>query len=73
MPDLVLADHGWAGGAGQAGIDAIGFADSNDPALFIGEAEGLVDVVVPLDDGIAPRFYGAMTRYLLAGAGLLPG
>jgi hypothetical protein len=69
MPDLVVADHGWAGGAGQAGIDAIGFADSNDPALFIGEAEGLVSVVVPLDDGIAPRHYGPMTRYLLDAVG----
>ena len=65
MPDLVVADHGWAGGAGQAGIDAIGFADSNDPALFIGEAEGLVSVTVPLDDGISPRHYAPMTRYVL--------
>jgi len=70
MPDLVIADHGWCGGAGQAGIDAVGFADSNDPALFVGEAEGLVRVTVPLDDGIAPRHYGPMTRYLLARAGL---
>lgn len=71
MPDLVVADHGWAGGAGQAGIDAIGFADSNDPALFIGEAEGLVQVAVPLDDGVAPRHYAPMTRYLLHAAGLV--
>lgn len=70
LPDLVVADHGWCGGAGQAGIDAIGFADSNDPALFAGEAEGTVLVSVPLDDGIAPRHYTPMTRYLLAGAGL---
>jgi hypothetical protein len=70
MPDLVIADHGWCGGAGQAGIDAIGFADSNDPALFAGEAEGAVDVAVPLDDGIAPRHYTPMTRYVLARAGL---
>jgi hypothetical protein len=70
MPDLVVADHGWCGGAGQAGIDAIGFADSNDPALFVGEAEGLVRVSVPLDDGIAPRHYAPMTQYVLARAGL---
>ena len=38
-PDLVVADHGWAGAAGEAGIDAIGYADCNDPALFVGEAE----------------------------------
>src|SRR5262249_26090265 len=41
-PDLVIADHGWAGAAAQAGIDVVGFADCNDPALFVGEAEGLV-------------------------------
>ena len=70
MPDLVVADHGWCGGAGQAGIDAIGFADSNDPALFAGEAEGVVAVAVPLDDGIAPRHYAPMTRYILSRAGL---
>jgi hypothetical protein len=70
LPDLVVADHGWCGGAGQAGIDAIGFADSNDPALFVGEAEGVVQVAVPLDDGIAPRHYTPMSRYVLARAGL---
>jgi hypothetical protein len=45
--DLVMADHGWAGAASQAGLATIGFADCNDPALFVGEAEGKVDVVVP--------------------------
>ena len=73
LPDLVVADHGWCGGAGQAGIDAIGFADSNDPALFVGEAEGVVQVAVPLDDGIAPRHYTLMTRYMLVRAGLAAG
>lgn len=68
-PDLVVADHGWAGYAGQQGIDAVGFADSNDPALFLGEAEDTLAVTVPLDDHVAdPRFYEPMTAYLLAGA-----
>ncbi|MBO0871041.1 MAG: phosphatase, partial [Micromonosporaceae bacterium] len=39
LPQLVVGDHGWAGAAGQAGIDAVGFADCNDPALFVGETE----------------------------------
>lgn len=69
-PDLVVADHGWAGAAGQAGIDAVGFADCNDPALFVGEAEGRVLVSVPLDDNVAPHLYGPMTDYLLDRAGL---
>ena len=70
-PDLVLADHGWAGAAGQAGIDTVGFADCNDPALFVGEAEGRVLSCVPLDDNVDPRHYLPLTAYLLDRAGLL--
>lgn len=69
-PDLVVADHGWAGGAAQAGIDAIGFADSNDPGLFVGEEEGVVGITVPLDDGIAPRYYTPLVEYVADRAGL---
>ncbi|WP_240135542.1 phosphatase [Streptomyces sp. MUM 178J] len=72
LPDLVVADHGWAGCAGQRGIDAVGYADCNDPALFIGEAEGALQVTVPLDDHILdPQAYDPMTDYLLDAAGLL--
>lgn len=65
-PDLVIADHGWAGAAGQAGIDTVGFADCNDPALFAGEAEGKIHAVVPLDDNVPPHYYAPLTAYLLA-------
>ncbi|MEZ0071595.1 phosphatase [Planotetraspora sp. GP83] len=64
-PDLVIADHGWAGAAGEAGIETVGFADSNDPALFVGEAEGKIAVTVPLDDNVLPRYYRPLTAYLL--------
>jgi hypothetical protein len=64
-PDLVIADHGWAGAAGEAGVPTVGFADSNDPALFVGEAEGKIEVVVPLDDNVLPRHYGPLTDYLV--------
>ncbi|MFJ8231329.1 phosphatase [Streptomyces sp. NPDC094448] len=71
LPDLVVADHGWAGCAAQRGFDTVGYADSNDPALFIGEAEGALQVTVPLDDHVYdPRFYEPMTDYLLDAAGL---
>jgi hypothetical protein len=70
LPQLVVADHGWAGCAGQRGIDAIGYADCNDPALFVGEAEGSLMVTVPLDDHVAPHYYEPMTAYLLSAAGL---
>jgi hypothetical protein len=63
-PDLVVADHGWAGAAGQAGIDTVGFADSNDPALFVGAADGLLQVVVPLDDNVLPHLYDPVAAYL---------
>ena len=69
-PDLVVADHGWAGAAGQAGITAVGFADSNDPALFVGELEGKVRVAVPLDDNVEPHLYAPLTAFLLHAAGL---
>jgi hypothetical protein len=67
-PQLVVGDHGWAGAAGQAGVDAVGFADSNDPALFVAEVEGKVLVTVPLDDNVAPHLYAPLTAYLLSAA-----
>jgi Phosphatase len=69
-PDLAIADHGWAGAAGQAGVATIGFADCNDPALFAGEAEGKVGVVVPLDDNVHPQHYTPLTVYLLTHSSL---
>lgn len=70
MPDLVLADHGFAGAAGAAGLLVVGFADCNDPALFVGESEGRIDVAVPLDDNVQPGLYEPVTDFLLAEAGL---
>lgn len=64
-PDLVIADHGYAGAAGMAGIETVGFADSNDPALFVGEAEGLISVAVPLDDNVLPHLYAPLTDFLI--------
>ncbi|MFI9506243.1 phosphatase [Nocardia sp. NPDC052566] len=71
-PDFVIADHGWAGAAGEAGIETVGFADCNDPALFAGHAEGKIAVTVPLDDGLRPEHYLPLTAYLLARAGIAP-
>ncbi len=68
LPGLVVADHGWAGDAGQAGVDTVGFADSNDPALFVAEAEGIVSVTVPLDDNVPPHLYAPLTAYVLQSA-----
>lgn len=65
LPELVVGDHGWVCGAGQLGIEAIGLADTDDPALFVGEAEGRVSVAVPVDDGVRSDYYRPLTRYVL--------
>jgi hypothetical protein len=65
LPGLVIGDHGWVCGAGQLGFEAIGLADTDDPAPFVGEAEGAVSVVVPLDDGVRSSYYRPLTRYVL--------
>ncbi|MFF9274845.1 phosphatase [Streptomyces griseosporeus] len=65
LPELVVGDHGWVCGAGQLGFEAIGLADTDDPALFVGQAEGVVSVVVPLDDGVRADYYLPLTRYVL--------
>lgn len=65
LPELVIGDHGWVCGAGQLGIEAIGPADTDDPALFVGKAEGRVSVAVPLDDAVRSDYYRPLTRYVL--------
>ncbi|MBI0319781.1 MULTISPECIES: phosphatase [Streptomyces violaceusniger group] len=65
LPGLVIGDHGWVCGAGQLGFEAIGPGDTDDPALFVGEAEGRVSVAVPLDDGVRSGYYRPITRYVL--------
>ncbi|MFI6210223.1 phosphatase [Streptomyces sp. NPDC051041] len=65
LPELVIGDHGWVCGAGQLGFEAIGLADTDDPAPFVGEAQGAVSVVVPLDDAVRSVYYRPLTRYVL--------
>ncbi|MFD3695804.1 phosphatase [Streptomyces sp. NPDC058646] len=70
LPELVVGDHGWVCGAGQLGVEAIGLADTDDPAPFVAEAEGLVTVTVPLDDAVRADYYRPLTRYVLDRASL---
>ncbi|MFF3460808.1 phosphatase [Streptomyces sp. NPDC001984] len=65
LPELVIGDHGWVCGAGQLGFEAIGLADTDDPALFVGEAEGVVSVAVPIDDAVRSDCYRPLTHYVL--------
>lgn len=68
-PDLVIADHGFAGAAAADGLDVLSFADSNDPGLFVGEAEGRIRVTVPLDDNVQPHLYGPVVDFLTTNPG----
>lgn len=65
LPSLVIGDHGWVCAAGQLGIEAIGPADTDDPAPFVGQAEGRVSVAVPVDDAARSDSYRPLARYVL--------
>jgi len=56
-PDLVVADHGFAGAAIEAGVETISIADVNDPALIVAKAQGRTDHVIVMDDHVDPAAY----------------
>jgi hypothetical protein len=60
-PDIVLGDHGYAGGAIARGIPTIAIMDVNDPALAVAWAERNDVVIVPLDDNRVPHAYEPAT------------
>jgi histidinol phosphate phosphatase hisN-like protein len=67
-PDLVLADHGLAGAAIDAGIEAVSVADVNDPALIVAKAQGRTEIVVVMDDNVNaddywPCFQAVASRF----------
>jgi Phosphatase len=56
-PDLVVADHGFAGAAIEAGIETISIADVNDPALIVAKGQGRTEHVLVFDDHVDPNAY----------------
>ena len=56
-PDLVFADHGFAGAAIEAGIETLSIADINDPALVVAKAQGRTETVIVMDDNVRPDDY----------------
>jgi len=56
-PDLVLADHGFAGAAIEAGVETISIADVNDPALLVAQSQGRTEHVLVFDDHVEPDAY----------------
>lgn len=56
-PDLVFADHGFAGAAIEAGVDTVSIADINDPALVVARHQGRAGPVAVMDDNVQPEAY----------------
>lgn len=56
-PDLVFADHGFAGAAIERGVETLSIADVNDPALLVAKAQGGTEVVIVMDDNVSPDDY----------------
>jgi Phosphatase len=65
-PDLVFADHGFAGAAIEAGVETISIADVNDPALLVAQAQGRTDHVLVFDDHVEPDAYWPVFLALVA-------
>ncbi len=65
-PDLVVADHGFAGAAIEAGVDTLSIADVNDPALIVAKAQGRTEVVAVMDDHVAPDAYWPCFQAIVA-------
>jgi hypothetical protein len=56
-PDLVFADHGFAGAAIEAGVATISIADVNDTALLVAKEQGRTKHVLVFDDHVDPNAY----------------
>ncbi|HET7482018.1 MAG TPA: phosphatase [Actinomycetota bacterium] len=65
-PDLVLADHGFAGAAIQRGIETIAIMDINDHALAVAGRERDGVLIVPMDDNRLPASYEPSWRLFQA-------
>lgn len=73
-PDIVLADHGWAGAAIEREIPTIAVMDINDPALAVAWAERKDVIIIPMDDNRPPRLYEpswGIFEAIFAGEGLI--
>jgi hypothetical protein len=56
-PDLVFADHGFAGAAIESNVETISIADVNDPALLVAKAQERTEHVLVFDDHVEPDAY----------------
>jgi hypothetical protein len=63
-PDLVVADHTYAGVAAASGLDVVAFADLDAVALAVAAWQGKAVRLVPLDDRRPPAAYGPLLDLL---------
>src|SRR3990170_2168646 len=56
-PDLVFADHGFAGGAGGEGGPPGSVPPPTPPALLVAQAQGRTEIVIVMDDNVRPEDY----------------
>ncbi len=68
-PDLVFADHGFAGAAIQAGAETIAIADVNDPAPIVAKVQGRTNLVIVMDDGRRRKDYWPAYQAIAAAFG----
>jgi Phosphatase len=61
-PEMVFADHGFAGAAIERNIPTIAVMDINDYALAVASAEGKDVSIIPMDDNRPPRLYEPVWR-----------
>lgn len=65
-PDMVFADHGFAGGAIELGVPTVSIADVNDPALIVAKAQGRTEAVIVMDDNVRPEDYWPCFQAIVA-------
>jgi hypothetical protein len=63
-PDLVVADHTYAGVAAACGLEVVAFADLDAIALAVAAWQGRAVRIVPLDDRRAPAAYAGLLDLL---------
>ena len=63
-PDLVVADHSYAGVASASGLEVVAFADLDAVALAVAAWQGRALRIVPLDDRRPPHAYAGLLDLL---------
>lgn len=63
--DLVIADHGMAGAAIEAGVETLSIADVNDSALMLAQQRGRHRDLLCIEDNFTPARFTPVTEAIL--------